>query len=695
MTITRGGIALLFIGLWSMVSAQSPIKAPDPNPTEPTIPSAQTMASMANSAAPINALAAAGLFKQSVNMKLLVLSADGTEPSFAAIKFFLDHIGIPYDAVVLTSNNLTLPALTDPSHGLYQGVVLASGNLGYNSPGGWGSALNTADWLKLDDYQRLYGIRLVSYYTWPEARYGLTLSGASGYSNTPTAPGKLSLTAAGSSLFPYLNATNQLDVVYAYYYPSAVVPVTGETTTPIMTITGPGVTNQIVAATHIAADGRESMAMTFDNSPYLMHSMALNYGVFNWVTKGVFVGQRKIYLTPQSDDYFLENDLYASTPAACLPSSFNLDPTFNLAVDCPTDRAVGADLNALVTWQRNWQKKPQFSGFRLSHAFNGFGSTVDGGAPANDQLITFAKTYKNDFFWMNHTWDHENLECYNPVPNSGICHNATYAESLAELQQNITLARSLGIPNDTASMVTPNISGLRNSEFLRAAKDSGIKYMVSDMSRPDWQPVLPNTGVRSPYNSSILYIPRRATSIFYNTESAYTGDTGSLPDEYNRFYGPNGLLRVGGPGGAPFFTTNQTYDQIIDSESNALLTYMLRGEWYPTMYHQSNLIRYDGSHSLYSDLMDATLNKFSKMSSLPVSSLAQTTLGQMMEDRMAFNTAGVKAVYVPGQGINLTTNSAAKVPITGVCAAGCTVYGGQSISLVPLSQGGSARIQAQ
>ena len=687
MKIIRGSLAVLFVGLWSTVEAQPPGESPDSEATEATIPAPIATANALSGAANAN-ISVANLYKKPVNMKLLVLSADGNEPSFAAIKFFLDHIGIPYSAAIVSQTGV--PALSDASRGFYQGIILASGNLGYAGPLGWGSALSAADWTNLDNYQINYGVRVVSYYTWPEARYGLTLSGSTGYSNTPTAPGKLSLTAAGSSVFPYLVASNQLDVVYAYYYPSTVVVAAGETTTPIMTITGPNVSNKIAGVTHIAADGRESLAMTFDNSPYLMHSMALNYGIFNWATKGVFVGQRKVFLTTQSDDFFLSNDMWATSPRACMPSSFNLDPTFNLAVDCPLDRTTGADLTALVNWQRNWQSKAQFSGFRLSHAFNGFGSTPDGDAPPNDPLLSGAMTYKNDFFWLNHTWDHENLDCYDPVPNSGICTPATDEESLDELQQNIVLARSLGIPNDAASMVTPNISGLRNTAFLLAAQASGIKYMVSDMSYPDWQPVLPNTGVRSPYVNSILYIPRRATSIFYNTKSGATRVVGSLPDEYNYFYGPTGLLRLAG--GVPFFTTNQTYAQIIDTESNALLNYMLRGEWYPTMYHQSNLIRYSGSKSLYSDLMDATFNKFSKMSNLPVSSLAQTTLGQMMEERMTFNSAGVNALYVPSVGITLTANAAAKVPITGICSTGCISYGGQSISMVPVSTGAGSSI---
>ena len=692
MKTIRGVLAILIVSLWSPVPGQSESKAPVPTPNGPAKPSKPlpnvpvAWPPASGTASVTTSSVASNLFKQSVNMKLLVLSADGTDPAFEAIKFFLDHIGIPYDAVVLTK--APLPPLTDLTHGLYQGIVLSNGTLPYNGA----SKLLPADWIKLDDYQRAYGVRVVSYYTFPEARYGLALSGA-GQSNTPVAPAKLSLTTAGSSLFPYLIAANQLDVVYSWYYPSTPVAAIGETTTPIMTISGPGVTSQTVGVTHTAADGRETLAMTFDSSPYLIHSLALNYGIFNWVTKGVFIGQRKIFLTPQSDDFFLANDMFTTSPAACKPPGFNLDPTYDPSTTCPTDRDSNGDLSALVNWQRNWQAKAQFSGFRLSHAFNGFGTTPDGGADKNDKLVAQAKTFKNDFFWLNHTWDHENLECYNPVPNSGICRDATYAESFAELQQNIALAKSLGIPNDATSMVTPNISGLKNMAFLQAAQASGIKYLVSDMSRLDWQPALPNTGVYGPAGKSILYIPRRATNIFYNTESAYEGDIGSLTDEYNYFYGPTGLLRVGGPGGPPFYTTKQTYDQIIDAESNALLTYMLRGEWYPSMYHQSNLIRYNGNHSLYSDLMDATLNKFSKISNLPVSSLAQTTIGQMMEDRMAFNAAGVKAVYVPSQGITMTASSAAKAPVTGVCATtGCSSYGGQSISMVPVAPSSPTKV---
>lgn len=627
---------------------------------------------------------ASTLFKQSVDMKLLVLSADGTEPAFAAIKYFLDLIGIPYNAVVVSTAG-GVPALADATHGLYQGIVLATGSLGYNKNGQWVSALSAADWTALDGYQIRYGVRLVSFYTWPELRYGLSPVGA--FSTAPPAAAvKMSYTAAASSVFPYLNTANPIEVApWDYIYTATAVAAIGETTTPLLTIN-----SYPVAVTHTAADGRESLAMTFDSNQYMNHALVLNYGVFNWVTKGVFIGQRRVFLTPQSDDFFLADDLFVTSPAACKSPGFNVDPSSGPDSNCPSDRTTSADLKALVTWQRAWQAQAQTKEFRLTHPFNGYGTTEDYGTAAKDQLVAATKLYKNDFYWLSHTWDHENLDCYDPVPNSGVCVPATNAEAIAELQQNIDYAKEIGLLNDSTSMVTPNISGLNNALFLRAAASVGIKYLVSDMSYPVWQPQLPNTGVRSPYVPSILYIPRRATNIFYNVTTGAKGARGSLTDEYNYFYGPNGLLRL--PGGAPFFTVNQTYGQIIDTESNTILTYMLRGEWYPLMFHQSNLIAYDGTRSLYSDVMDSTLNKFMRISNLPVVSLQQTALGQMMEDRMALNAAGVKATYVPGQGITLTASGSAKVPITGVCTVNCGSYGGQTTSMIPVTAGAPAMV---
>jgi len=437
---------------------------------------------------------------------------------------------------------------------------------------------------------------------------------------------------------------------------------------------------QIVGVTHKKGDNREYLALTMDNNPYLLHSLAFGYGLVNWVTKGLFIGHRKTYFSPQIDDIFLGSDLFSATSANCKPSGFQLDPTFDPTGSCPTLRMTGSDLYGIGSWQ-DQVNSGQSGNIRATMAFNGFGTTPAGGAPPNDSLSSAASANNSRFFWITHTYDHENLDCYNPVLNSGICTPATYAQSLAEIDKNNTVAQNLRLVQDSSSMITPNVSGLNNANFLSAAASRGIRYLVSDAS------VLPanvshNTGIRNPLRSSILAVPRRPTNIFYNVTTSFSGMTGSQTDEYNYFYGPLGISRVGGPGGPPFFTANQTYAQIIDREADFIMKNMLRGEVYPVMFHQANLSRYDGLNSLFTDLANATLTKFRSLSSLPVNSLPLSSIGAVVEDRMSFNASGVSATLSPGLLLTIRVSQTAKIPVTGICRQGCENYGGQSISYV-------------
>jgi len=111
-----------------------------------------------------------------LEMKLLVLSADGTEPSFDAAKNLLNHMAVPYEAVIL--RNQPLPVLSANGQGKYQGIVLSTGSLSYFDGSGWVSALSAADWSAIDTYMRDYNVRLASLYTFPEPRFGLTFTSA-------------------------------------------------------------------------------------------------------------------------------------------------------------------------------------------------------------------------------------------------------------------------------------------------------------------------------------------------------------------------------------------------------------------------------------------------------------------------------------------------------------------------------------
>jgi hypothetical protein len=618
-----------------------------------------------------------------VAMKLLVLAGDGNEPGFAAIRSTLDHMGVPYDAVI--ARNQPLPALASTDKGNYQGIILATGNLVFFDGAVYKSALDANGWATLDAYARDYRVRTVSYYTFPETRYGITFTGAQATSDA--SPLNASITAPGQPLFPYLKSGAAVRIANAYVYMASPSPAADETTTPIATVG-----TSTVGVLHSKADGREYLALTFDHNPNLRHSNLLNYGLINWVTRGVFLGSRRIYLSPQNDDLFLSSDLFVSNLPACQPVGAAADPTFDPAGACPVARMDDRDLQSVVDWQKRVRGQAQTRDFQLSMAFNGFGTTEESGAARGDRLTREAKEQSKQFFWVSHTYDHENLDCYNPVPNSSVCRGATYGESVFEIEENRKIARALRLAVDDVSMVTPGISGFNNPEFMRAAFDRGLRYLVTDTSRPGGLPAVPNTGIRSSLQPGILLIPRRATNIFYNVETPQVGAVGSEPDEYNFFFGPNGIFRIGGTN-QPFFNTIQTYAQIIDREADALVTYMLRYEMYGAMFHQANYVRHTGARSLFTDLMDAVFAKFAAVCNLPVESLQQAEIGQKLKDRMAFLSSGASGVYTPGSGsITLTSPVTAKVPVTGACGGTCQTYGGQRQSEITVNAGSTVRV---
>lgn len=436
---------------------------------------------------------------------------------------------------------------------------------------------------------------------------------------------------------------------------------------------------------HTKPDGREYLALTMDHNSFLLHSMALNYGVINWVTKGVFIGEKRIYFSPQNDDLFLPNRLFVSYIDACRPTTFVVDQNAPSLAQCPLLRLAGTDLSALRAWQQNWNANPQTRDFRITMTYNTYGSTAKSGTKPDDSLVAESLNSFDTFFWLSHTYDHKDLDCF-ATDAAGKCRPANFDESTFEITENKRIADQLGIPSDDLSLVTPGVSGLLDAAFLSAASAQGIHFLVSDTSHPEWVPAIPNTGMYSTLQPDIFIVPRRATNVFFNAGSGLEGVEGSEPDEYNFFYGPDGVFRVAGTD-KPFFNAPQSYDSIIDHESDNLLTYMLRGEVYPSMFHQSNYWRYDGAHSLFTDLVDRTFQKFMALSNLPIISLPQSAIGKLMEDRLARENSPVQATLDPSNQLSIRSANALSVPVTGICPDTCDIYGGQRIARLQLEAG--------
>ena len=248
------------------------------------------------------------------------------------------------------------------------------------------------------------------------------------------------------------------------------------------------------------------------------------------------------------------------------------------------------------------------------------------------------------------------------------------AQATTELSQNHTVATNqLSLTHyfrDT--MVQPDVSGFNNPEFLRAAADFGIRYLIADTSQPGWNNPSPNVGFYSSYQPNLLIIPRRPTNLFHNV---------STPDqwvsEYNHFYGPGGLW--------PYWDHDLSYSEILDKESEVWLSYLLKWDLDPLMFHQSNTRAYSGTQSLLGDLIDATFAKYNRHYNLPVRNLSEHEVGINMANRMAYNASGVRA-SIFACSLTLTVTNPAVVPVTGLAyGADREVYGGQNISYLQLN----------
>jgi hypothetical protein len=374
------------------------------------------------------AAAPAASAAQRVDMKVLLLGTSGSEPSFAAWQTQLRREGVPYDQLIATPGHAAITAATlsqalagGIDEARYQAVIVAVGGLPRCDEGGCASALAPEEWAALSAYEQTFHVRQLTAYAFPGADYGL---------NSPTFGGPvdgstLTPTAEGRAVFPYLQGG---------------VQVSGETwgyrATPLegaafSTLLADGDGNALVGVyTH--PEGREEMVQTFDSNPFQLHSQLLRHGQLAWVTRGTFFGDQRNYLELHIDDVFLGDDIWDPTTHT---TNFNPEAAVRMT---PTDVA-----NA-VAWSRA-------TGVRLDSLYNGGGS-VEYAAEhgGSDPLLSAFQANRTTFGWVNHTYDHPNLDC------------SARGFIVEEIEANTRWAKSRGFAVNAGELVTGEHSGLAN-----------------------------------------------------------------------------------------------------------------------------------------------------------------------------------------------------------------------------------------
>ena len=557
-----------------------------------------------------------------VEARLLVITADGSDVAFDAIRETLDYLGTPYDVLdASTGPALTAASLADGDRGRYHGIVLAEGDLAVGNL----SALSPDEWMTLASYEARFGVRRAVMYAYPTAAYGLLSTGGFDVS---MAPFTARCTDAGRAVFVGANCDVPVAIDEGWAYPSQA---TDAATVPLLVDDA----GSVYAATRTYPDGREALVLTFAQSPLALHTLELAYGVVSWVTRGLFVGERHVYMSPQIDDLFLASDIFGTGGG--------------------TYRIGDADLQAFGDWQNARLADPLTAGFRAAFAFNAYGAKPPGRDGLTDKVLALGPT----FAWINHTWDHKEMDAMN------------YADAFEEFSLNNQYGMGSGLSRySTTNLVTPSISGLKNAQVMQAAYDVGIRQLASDTSVNCTSNPTPNTGYYNALVPQLLQIPRRPTDLYYNV---------SLPEEWTAEYQ---MIHSGA----------FTYDQIVAEESLSMVRLMLRGESDPWMFHQANLRDLGGGRSLITTFLDAILQEYAARATFPVISPTMDALASKMRARMAFNAAGVSATIEPGSKLTITAAKAATVPVTGLCTPGAEMYGAQRISYLRLEAGQSITV---
>jgi hypothetical protein len=369
---------------------------------------------------------------QRTDLKVLLIGATGDEPAFGGWKAALAREGVPYDALVADSApDLTDATLADygANHARYEAVVLATGDLVHAVTSGatttYPSALSDAEWATLAKYEKTFGIRQISDDTFPSPAHGLNYPTSSGDQSGQTG----TLTTAGKLAFPYLKGTVAIDQG-SFGYQAAPVSATDFSTL----LSGPGGAAYLGVYTH-PDDGREEMVMTVDGNQNQTHVQLLRHGMLDWATRGVFLGTQRNYLELQVDDVFLGDDAW--DPAT---HTTDYDPA-------KASRMTSRDVARAVAWEKQ-------TGLRLDMVYNGGGSELFKAEQnaATDPLLTALQADKGAFGWINHTYDHPNLDC------------STQAFIAKEITDNTAWAKAAGLPvTDPGELVTGEHSGLANT----------------------------------------------------------------------------------------------------------------------------------------------------------------------------------------------------------------------------------------
>jgi Invasin, domain 3 len=386
-----------------------------------------------------------------IDMRVLLIGTSATEPDFVAWQAALRREGVTFDTIVgathtpITASTLsgTLPG--GGQEGKYQAIIVAVSGDTDCSVNPCVADLSAAELAAIESYEQAFEVRQITGDVFPSAANGL---------NAPTTTGVLdgvqgSLTPDGQKVFPSLKGPVPMDIGTFGYQATPVSATNFDTL-----VSGPGGSSLVGVYTH--TDGVQEMVQTFNQNQNQLQSELLRHGALAWVTRGVYFGDQRNYLDTNIDDNFLADDSWDTT----------LHTTDYSAAAALRERPV--DVFYAATWSAQ-------NNFRIDQLFNGGGSVAAAGTGTDALLTAFKsnnpatnKPYTSSFGWVNHTWDHPNVD-------QG-CATSNYIQ--AEINQNTAWGSSAAGLNLTSTTDPTVALGAQNPSVLVTGEHSGLANLL-------------------------------------------------------------------------------------------------------------------------------------------------------------------------------------------------------------------------
>ncbi|KAK3682052.1 hypothetical protein B0T22DRAFT_432386 [Podospora appendiculata] len=596
----------------------------------------------------------------SVSNTILVFARDAT--SAASATSGLQGYGIPYQVVIVPQGGVLLPTLNlSSTQGNYGGIIVLS-DVAYSYSTGWASALSASQWQTIYTYQTSFGVRLVRLDSFPSTDLGVTkATPGAGCCNTGV---EQLISISDASAFPTASIKTGagLSTQGLWHYPAVI---TNATIAHTIATFGPDSAGASTTTTTAAIinnfNGRQQMVWFVSwATDWSQTSNFLQHAYIHWLTRGLFVGKRKIYLNTQVDDMHLETDIYQPNGTTFRIRTSDLDTHKNWQVDINTRLPSGSNYFIEVGHNGNGDieaatnlassascvpdyaveydsppdtplefQKPLGTGTDLwPPEFSTYGWSLT--CAKLDAIATWFYNNPNAFAAVSHTFTHEELN------------NATYHDASREIAFNTAWLKQIGLWTSarfsSIGLIPPGITGLHNGDAIRAWMDNGIRYVVGDNTRPilrnPTNPFWPliSTVAGNGY-AGLTILPRWATTMYYNCYS----QSCTLQEWINTSAGSG------------------TFANLLDDARTVNSRYLFGLHPDPYMFHQANLRSGDvdtitvgsqtGPLSLLQIWVETITQEMVRLTNWPISSLKHDDIGDLFTRRMTLDGCNPNLTY--------------------------------------------------